>query len=141
MGDLFKVTAPSGLKLRSAPSTDGAVIIFAMLTGTIVEATGASAPDAPHFVPIHVELNQPGKFIMQDGAQPSTPADTGYLSEEGYASADWLEPIGQPGPGPGPQPEPQPGPGPTPPIVAAASSGGVMLLLVAVVAAALYAAK
>jgi hypothetical protein len=138
MGDLFRVTAPSGLKLRSAPSTDGAVIIFAMLTGTVVEATGASAPDAPHFVPIHVELNQPGKFIMQDGEQPSTPADTGYVSEEGYASADWLEPIGQPGPGP--QPEPQPGPQ-TPPIVAAASSGGVMLLLVAVVAAALYAAK
>lgn len=137
MGDLFRVTAPSGLKLRSAPSTDGAVIIFAMLTGTVVEATGASAPDAPHFVPIHVELNQPGKFIMQDGEQPSTPADSGYLSEEGYASADWLEPVGM---GQGPQPEPQPGPS-TPPIVAAASSGGVMLLLVAVVAAALYAAK
>lgn len=139
MGDLFRVTAPSGLKLRSAPSTDGAVIIFAMLTGTVVEATGASGPDAPHFVPIHVELNQPGKFIMQDGEQPSTPADTGYVSEEGYASADWLEPVGQE-PGPGPQPEPQPGPS-TPPVVAAASSGGVMLLLVAVVAAALYAAK
>jgi hypothetical protein len=139
MGDLFKVTAPSGLKLRSAPSTtDGAVIIFAMLPGTIVEALGASSPDDPHFVAVHVELNQPGKFIMQDGEQPSTPADQGYVSEEGFASADWLVPIGQSAP------EPEPGPG-VPPAVATASAAsggaGVMLLLVAIVAAALYAAK
>jgi len=141
MGDLFKVTAPSGLKLRSAPSTtDGAVIIFAMLPGTIVEALGASSPDDPHFVAVHVELNQSGKFIMQDGEQPSTPADQGYVSEEGFASADWLVPIGQNVPGPM---VPEPGPVPSPPIVSAAASstGGVMLLLVAIVAAALYAAK
>jgi hypothetical protein len=139
MGDLFKVTAPSGLKLRSAPSqTDGAVIIFAMLPGTIVEALGAQSPDAPHFVAVRVELNQPGKFIMQDGEQPSTPSDQGYLSEEGFASADWLVPIGENIPAP----EPQPGPS-SPPVVASAASGGagVMLLLLAVVAAALYAAK
>ena len=140
MGDQFRVTAPSGLKLRSAPSTDAPVIIFAMLPGTIVEAIGASAPDAPHFVPVHVELNQAGKFIMQDGEQPSTPADQNYLSEEGYASADWLVPVDQPDAQPLP---PQPQPGPTsPPTVAAATGGaGVMILLVAVVAAALYAAK
>lgn len=139
MGDLFRVTAPSGLKLRSAPSVDAPVIIFAMLQGTIVEATGASAPDAPHFVPVHVELNQPNMFIMKDGDQPSTPADQNYLSEEGFASADWLELASAQ---PGPSPEPQPGPTPSPPpAVAAAAGGGVMLLLVAVVAAALYAAK
>jgi len=138
MGDLFRVTAPSGLKLRSAPSqVDGAVIIFAMLPGTIVEAIGASAPESPHFVAVHVELNQPGKFVMQDGEQPSTPADQGYVSEEGYASADWLEPIGQSAPGP------DPGPTSPPVVTASAATGGagVMLLLVAVVAAALYAAK
>lgn len=138
MGDLFKVTAPSGLKLRSAPSSDGAVIIFAMLQGTIVEAIGASSPVEPHFVAVHVELNQP--VIMQDGEQPSVPANTGYLSEEGFASADWLAPLDQPMPNdPGPIT-----PVSSPPAVAssaAASTGGVMLLLVAVVAAALYAAK
>lgn len=141
MGDLFKVTAPSGLKLRSAPSSDGAVIIFAMLQGTVVEALAASSPDAPHFVNVHVELNQPGMFVMQDGQQPSTPADTGYVSEEGFCSADWLVPIGQaidPGPGPGPGPV---GPQPSPPTQAGMGTGGVMILLVAVVAAALYAAK
>ena len=139
MGDLFKVTAPSGLKLRSAPSTDAPVIIFAMLPGTVVEAIGASSPDAPHFVPVHVELNQTAKFIMQDGEKPSTPADQNYLSEEGYASADWLVPVDQPDVQP--QPQPQPGPTSPPTVASAATGGGVMLLLVAVVAAALYAAK
>lgn len=139
MGDLFKVTAPSGLKLRSAPSTvDGAVIIFAMLPGTIVEAIGAQLPEKPHFVPVHVELDQTNKFVMADGESPSTPAQTGYASEEGYASADWLAPIDQPDVPPAQLPAPS-----TPPVAASAatSTGGVMLLLVAVVAAALYAAK
>jgi hypothetical protein len=139
MGDLFKVTAPSGLKLRSAPSTvDGAVIIFAMLPGTIVEALGAQSSEAPHFVLVHVELDQTNKFVMADGAQPSTPAMTGYVAEEGFASADWLAPIDHPDVPPAQLPAPQ-----TPPVAAStvASTGGVMLLLVAVVAAALYAAK
>ena len=108
----------------------------------MVEAIGASSPDAPHFVAVHVELNQPGQFIMQEGAQPSTPADTGYVSEEGFCSADYLTPIGQDAPGPGPTPI---DPVSSPPAVSAASAAtggaGVMLLLVAVVAAALYAAK
>jgi hypothetical protein len=139
MGDLFKVTAPSGLKLRSTPSTDGAVIIFAMLPGTVVEALGGQAAEPPHFVQVHVELDQTNQFVMTDGADPITPAIANYFSEEGYASADWLAPIDAPVPGPAPGPQPGPS---TPPIVAAASSsGGVMLLLVAVVAAALYAAK
>jgi hypothetical protein len=143
MGDLFRVTAPSGLKLRSAPSTtDSAVIIFAMLPGTIVEALGPQAAEDPHFVLVHVELDQANRFIMQDGEQPSTPAQTGYVSEEGYASADWLEPLGAaPGPSPDPGPIPSPPPIATTAASAATSTGGVMLLLVAVVAAALYAAK
>jgi hypothetical protein len=141
MGDQFRVTAPSGLKLRSAPSTDAPVIIFAMLPGTIVEALGPQAAEDPHFVQVHVELDQENKFVMADGEQPQTPAIAGYVSEEGYASADWLEPAGQ-APGPSPGPEPQPGPTPSPPQqAAAATGGGVMLLLAAVVAAALYAAR
>jgi len=140
MGDLFRVTAPSGLKLRSAPSTDAPVIIFAMLPGTIVEALAAQAAEEPHFVQVHVELDQQNKFVMTDGAEPITPAIANYFSEEGYVSADWLEPAGQV-PVPEPQPEPQPGPTTPPTVAGVASTGGVMLLLVAVVAAALYAAK
>jgi hypothetical protein len=138
MGDLFKVTAPSGLKLRTAPSTDAPVIIFAMLPGTVVEAMAAQASEPPHFVQVHVELDQMNKFVMADGEDPSTPAIAGYVSEEGYASADWLEPVGQ---ATGPMPEPAPGPTSPPTIAGVSSGGGVMLLLVAVVAAALYAAK
>jgi len=140
MGDLLRVTAPSGLKLRSAPSTDAPVIIFAMLQGTIVEALEASSPDAPHFVKVGVSLDQQNRFVMQDGDQPSTPANGGYVYEEGYASLDWMEPASnEPQPQPQPQPEPQPQ---SPPIAqAAATGGGVMLLLVGLAAAALYAAR
>lgn len=140
MGDLLRVNAPSGLKLRSAPSTDGAVIIFAMLPGTIVEALGPSAAEAPHFVQVGVSLDQTNRFVMKDGDQPSTPANGGYAYEEGYASLDWLEPANMPATNPPITPnEPQPGPAPI--ALAAATGGGVMLLLVGLAAAALYAAR
>lgn len=139
MGDQLRVTASSGLKLRSAPSTDAPVIIFAMLQGTIVEALDASSPDPPHFVKVGVKLDQQNRFVMNEGDQPSTPANGNYVYEEGFASLDYLEPADAP------EPQPQPEPGndepKTPPAVAAATGGGVMILLVALAAAALYAAK
>lgn len=67
-----KITAPSGLRLRSAPSTSSTSIVV-MPAGAVVDVTDFEAAPA-------------------DAAAPKGWAEVEYNGQSGYASAEWIAP-------------------------------------------------
>lgn len=128
MGDLLRVTAPSGLKLRPEASTDEqtSAAIFLMPIGTIVETQGQVDAAEPHFVNVYVDLTQTTMASLP--GVKSEFLDQGLDGYSGFASADWLQPTNAL-PQPGPSPTPGPGPTPSPPAPSAGMSTGAKVAL------------